>query len=432
MTGAVYVEVRASAIDREAEEIETNALPSVELLASARAALRRVEGAADELAEEPGERRREASATMEAARRDVDRELASEFATNLYPGERDLQSAALAALGDLDGVLARLREAVARGDAEGVVFARHEVRNGIERADSAIERILFLNATQGRADASRIAIIRAGSVRTMLALNLACVLFSIVAAIVATRATRRQRAVELEQSELLEQRALELERFASRVAHDILSPLSALHFTLGTLERNAAKGLPIAEPIERATACLRRSQSLVDGLMDFARSGASGHGGRANLRAALDGVLEEARAMPGSIEFVVEGVDDDLFLACAPGVLVSILSNLVRNAAKYIADMPEKRVTIRAASRAAAIRVEVEDTGPGLAPGLEPHVFEPYVRAPDNAKPGLGLGLATVKRFVEAYRGRVGVASSADRGSLFWFELPRAGGATSR
>jgi signal transduction histidine kinase len=141
-------------------------------------------------------------------------------------------------------------------------------------------------------------------------------------------------------------------------------------------------------------------------------------------------VVDEVRTDSADATLAVEGVEEDVFVACSAGVLASVLSNLVRNAVKYLDDRPEKRVTIRASVNGTMVRVEVEDTGPGLPPGLEQHVFEPYVRSPDNAKPGLGLGLATVQRFVESHRGRVGVDSSPGQGCIFWFELPRAVGAS--
>jgi signal transduction histidine kinase len=161
----------------------------------------------------------------------------------------------------------------------------------------------------------------------------------------------------------------------------------------------------------------------VDGALDFARSGATAAGGqRSDLRAAIDGAIDEVHADESGTEVVIEPFAD-VSLACAPGVLASVLSNLVRNAAKYMEGRDVRRITIRAKEHDALVRVEVEDTGPGLPAGFEREVFEPYVRAPD-AKPGLGLGLATVRRFVEAHRGHVGVESVVGKGCVFWFELP--------
>jgi signal transduction histidine kinase len=426
-----YTEMKASGIDRDTEQIESNALPSVEHLAASRAALWRLEVAARAYAEEPSARA-QAAANMEVSRKEVNHELAMEFATDHYAGERELEAGSMHAMGDVDRLLERLRELVSEGDGEGArAFVRHELRSGFEQADLAIERVLVVNATGGHADAQRIARIRTSSVELAFALNIACIALAALAVFIALRAVRRQRRLEAGHEAMLEERAADLERFASRVAHDLMGPMSALHFTLSTLRRNAEKGLSLEEPIERARACLKRSQNLVDGVMDFARSGASSAGGRANLRATLDGVLEDIRMDAPDVELVVEGVGDRLFLACGSGVLTSILSNLVRNAVKYMDEGPEKRVTIRASAKGATVRVEVEDTGPGLSSGLAEHVFEPYVRSEDNPKPGLGLGLATVERFVESHRGRVGVESSPGQGSLFWFELPGVETATA-
>jgi len=66
----------------------------------------------------------------------------------------------------------------------------------------------------------------------------------------------------------------------------------------------------------------------------------------------------------------------------------------------------------------------VQDTGPGIPSEKKGALFEPYVRGESN-QPGIGLGLATVKRLTEAHGGRVGVESSPGAGSTFWFELPK-------
>jgi signal transduction histidine kinase len=71
------------------------------------------------------------------------------------------------------------------------------------------------------------------------------------------------------------------------------------------------------------------------------------------------------------------------------------------------------------------VRFEVHDTGPGIASTMLESVFQPHVRL-QQRQPGIGLGLATVKRIADAHGGRVGVQSRLDVGSVFWVELPRA------
>ena len=108
------------------------------------------------------------------------------------------------------------------------------------------------------------------------------------------------------------------------------------------------------------------------------------------------------------------------------GMLDVVLSNLLSNASKYMVSSPVRRITVRAGTEPRRVHVEVEDTGPGVPAGLAQTIFEPYKRAPGATQPGLGLGLATVKRLVEGHGGAVGVRNAPSGGAVFWFELPRA------
>jgi nitrogen fixation/metabolism regulation signal transduction histidine kinase len=70
---------------------------------------------------------------------------------------------------------------------------------------------------------------------------------------------------------------------------------------------------------------------------------------------------------------------------------------------------------------------EIDDASQDLLRNALPSViFEPYRRGPGPTQPGLGLGLATVKRLVLAHGGRLGVRNAPSGGAVFWFDLPRA------
>jgi signal transduction histidine kinase len=133
----------------------------------------------------------------------------------------------------------------------------------------------------------------------------------------------------------------------------------------------------------------------------------------------------ESYAAERQIEAVAEPVPD-VTAACSTGVLCSILSNLVRNAIKFMGDRPVRRVTVRAEPHGDEVRIEVQDTGPGIPAALQESMFDRYLRGPRVREAGLGLGLATVRRLVEAHGGRVTVRTAEGEGSTFRVTLPLA------
>ena len=226
---------------------------------------------------------------------------------------------------------------------------------------------------------------------------------------------------------IMEARLSELETFAGRVAHDVRSPLASIGLALELTRRNPELGLKKGV-LDRAIKTLQRVGQLVDGLLIFARAGASPPGGsRAEVGEVLSGVVEGLRpsAEETGVALGFDPPSEPTFVACTPGVLISLVSNLVGNAIKYMGESPVRRVDLSAREVGATIRVEVRDTGPGVQPALRDHIFDPYVRAAESSVPGIGLGLATVRRLVEAHGGSVGVEPNGEAGSLFWFELPK-------
>jgi signal transduction histidine kinase len=105
--------------------------------------------------------------------------------------------------------------------------------------------------------------------------------------------------------------------------------------------------------------------------------------------------------------------------------------NLVSNAVKFTAD---GSVTVSVTSRPglgddSLVRVEVADTGIGVAPPALEHMFEPFTQADVSTTRnygGTGLGLAIARELTERMGGTIGADSEPGSGSTFWFELPLA------
>lgn len=98
-------------------------------------------------------------------------------------------------------------------------------------------------------------------------------------------------------------------------------------------------------------------------------------------------------------------------------LLDGILRNLVRNAVKYTE--PGGRILLGCRRAGADIRIDVYDTGIGMAPEHLPRIFEAFQRLDSTRADGLGLGLFVVRRAVELLGHRVEVRSTVSRGSRF-------------
>ncbi len=221
---------------------------------------------------------------------------------------------------------------------------------------------------------------------------------------------------------LLEARSSEREEFAARVAHDVLSPLQTVALALELGDRDARMR-------KRAQAALQRVKVLVGGFLELSRAGGRPPpDARADVSAAIGDLVEELKPDAAAVgaRLSVLNAAGAAIVRCNAGVLTSLVANLMRNAIKYAGRGADPRIIVRVSSRGPFVRVEVEDTGPGLPAKLVEHVFEPHARADGTKAAGFGLGLATVKRLAEAHGGAVGVESTPGKGCTFWFTLPKA------
>ena len=108
-----------------------------------------------------------------------------------------------------------------------------------------------------------------------------------------------------------------------------------------------------------------------------------------------------------------------------PGRLHQVISNLLSNALKFTPSGGSVELTLSAVAGQA--RLEVSDTGAGIAPEDQPHVFDRWWRGPGAAQAsGSGIGLAVAAELVRAHQGTIEVASQPGKGSRFTLTLPLA------
>jgi signal transduction histidine kinase len=211
----------------------------------------------------------------------------------------------------------------------------------------------------------------------------------------------------------------ELKAYADVVAHDLSSPLAGIALLVSLLEQNSGKP-PAGDVLAELRASTRRALDLVDGVLDYARSGEL-----ALERVALRDVVAEVAA---DLRHALEEADATLVVGELPEVhgdprqLRRVMQNLVGNALKFRRAEPP-RVEVSALKGSREWVVTVRDNGIGIDREDASRIFGMFSRVEKRVE-GSGIGLAVCRRVVEAHGGHIWVEAADGGGSAFRFTLP--------
>lgn len=225
----------------------------------------------------------------------------------------------------------------------------------------------------------------------------------------------------------LEAKNAELERFTYTVSHDLKSPLFTIRGFLGYLEQNALSNNKerLRADIQRITAATDKMHQLLNDLLELSRIGRAMNEPQEIpfdelVREAL--TLVQGRLAECGVTVHVEA-NLPLVFGDRPR-LIEVLQNLLDNAAKFMGSQPQPLIEIGCAGEQNGKPISyVRDNGIGIAPEHHERIFGLFNKL-DASGEGTGIGLALVKRIIEAHGGRIWVESEAGKGSTFLFTLP--------
>jgi two-component system OmpR family sensor kinase len=291
-------------------------------------------------------------------------------------------------------------------DSVRILSGYFPVRNGAGVTDS----VLVLEAGQPFM-APRVGIVRARNLGILL--SVVCALGLAAVALRSSNAERRAREAATRAA-----RGEALSRVAAMAAHEIRNPLGVIRGTIDLMRERSVQSLSERDrrALDDVVHEVERLRRLTQDLLDL---GADRPLAKSELSLA-ELLIEVARA--------TEAAHPAIHVTCEIGELPSIeadrarlrqvFANLLANAAQA---QGRGDVRLHAAARRGEIRVEVEDHGPGIAPGDRGQLFDLYFTTKSF---GTGLGLAIARRFVEQHGGTLVHLADRKPGAVFEVKLP--------
>jgi signal transduction histidine kinase/Na+/proline symporter/CheY-like chemotaxis protein len=211
-------------------------------------------------------------------------------------------------------------------------------------------------------------------------------------------------------------------RFLAAASHDLLQPLHAARLFNAALERDADG--PQKDLVRHLGGAIVAAEDLLRALLDISKIDAGGVSPRPEpvaLGQFVTALAEGFRPLAAEKGLALRTGPCPGAVVTDPGLLRSVLQNLITNAVRYT---PRGGVLVGTRRRGAEWRVDVIDTGVGIAPEQTAAIFGEFTRLGEVEVEGLGLGLALVERIARLLGGRIEVASVPGRGSRFSLYLP--------
>lgn len=232
--------------------------------------------------------------------------------------------------------------------------------------------------------------------------------------------TLTRTAVELGQSERLRRELL------ANVSHDLRTPLTMIIAYAEVMRDLPGENTP--ENVQVVIDEAERLTNLVNDMLDTSKlqaGVAEKNVSVYNLTESIQSVFKRYNKLKEQDGYtILFEYDRTVMVEADEYKIFQVIYNLVNNAINYTGE--DKTIRVCQKVQDNVVRIEVTDTGEGIAPEALPYVWDRYYKVDKTHKRavmGTGLGLSIVKNILELHEAKYGVESKPGCGSTFWFEL---------
>ncbi|MFA7408477.1 MAG: ATP-binding protein, partial [Anaerolineaceae bacterium] len=217
--------------------------------------------------------------------------------------------------------------------------------------------------------------------------------------------------------------------FISIISHELKTPVALIKGYVSTLRRDDVQWdrtimesslQVIEEEADRLTG-------LIENLLEANRlqmNGVQLKKADVNFYQLADRLAKRFQVQSAAHHIIIDIPESFPIIMADETRIEQVLSNLISNAIKYA---PEGEIRISGQTLPDQVVICVIDTGPGIATGDLPHIFDRFYRAQDTSRKtkGAGLGLYLARATIEAHGGRIWADAKTDTGARVCFSLPR-------
>ena len=214
-------------------------------------------------------------------------------------------------------------------------------------------------------------------------------------------------------------------RFAGTIVHDFKNPLQVIGLAAELACSDKTAPPMRAKAADRIARQVERMTNMLQELIEFTKpTGQKPLLQPANFARYMNPLADEIRTeiAERGVKLEVSTPPPEVDVQVNPQRLSRLFYNLLNNAVDEMSD--GGKIFLRFAVEKNELRVEIEDTGKGIAPEIAQSLFQPF--ATHGKAHGTGLGLTICKKIAEDHGGRIWALSMPGKGATFCFTLPLA------